>query len=214
MKIKLCSVVGCELEVHNFSNSSIKGRFCKDHAITHAIEKSRLNRLKQAKKERTEKVKQTSEKKVDLMSTDKYRSKYVQPLINEIARLIDYGQPCIASGKFGKQNGGHFIATGSNRTLTLNLHNIHVQSFESNHFKSGDNLRYRQGLIDTYGIAYLEKVEALKAIKPLHLTKDDLKEVKWIATDILKELKADLRVREPEERIRLREIYNQQLGIY
>lgn len=214
MKQRICRIEGCGKEAAKFFNSSINNKYCTDHAIEQAIEKSRLNQLKQAKKERSEKVKQTRQKKVDLMSVDEYRAKYVQPLINEIARLIDYGHPCIASGCFGKMNAGHYIATGANRTLTLNLHNIHIQSFESNHHKSGDNLRYRQGLINTYGLDYLEKVEALKQLKPIKLTKDDLKEVKHIAGDIVKELKAYLQVKTPEQRIQAREYYNKQLGIY
>ena len=38
------------------------------------------------------------ESKVKILSADGYRKAYIQPKINEIARLIDFGQPCIATG--------------------------------------------------------------------------------------------------------------------
>jgi hypothetical protein len=36
------------------------------------------------------------------MSPDKYRAQHLQPIINEIAGIIDFGQSCIANGDFGK----------------------------------------------------------------------------------------------------------------
>ena len=208
MKPKICKIDGCNNEAINFPNSTIKQKFCADHAISQALNKTRLNSQKTAKKERKQKT-------IDLMSCDEYRSKYVQPIINEIARLIDYGQPCIATGKYeGKMNGGHYHAVGSNRTLALNLHNIHIQSFESNHFKSGDNLLYKEGLIKTYGLDYFERVESLKQIKPIKLTKDQLIEVKRTASEIRNMLKSELYPKLQYERIFLREYYNSLLGIY
>jgi len=164
-----------------------------------------------------EKIKKVEfkQRKKELMSVDEYRSKYVQPIINEIARLIDYGQPCIATGSYnGKMNGGHFQSTGSNRTLTLNLHNIHQQSYASNCPNGGDNLKYREGLKRVYGQKYLDYIESLKSIKPLHLSKEDLYDIEKRARKIRNELKKNLIVRTPEERIKLREEINNEIGIY
>jgi len=208
MKPKICKFEGCELEAANFPNSTIKQKFCKNHAISQAISKVRLNSVKKAKVDK-------KERSVELMSCDEYRSKYIQKIINEIARLIDYGQPCIATGKYnGKMNGGHYHAVGSNRTLALNLHNIHIQSFESNHFKSGDNLLYKEGLIKTYGLDYFERIEALSQTKPIKLTKSELIEIKKLASEIKNELKKNPKPKQQSERIYLREIINAQLGIY
>jgi len=209
MKTKICKFEGCESEAINFPNSAIKQRYCRDHAISHTVSKVRKESIKKAK---TEKKENTD----DLMSCDKYRAKYVQPIINEIARLIDYGQPCIATGKYnGKMNGGHYHAVGSNRTLALNLHNIHIQSFESNHFKSGDNLLYKEGLIKTYGLDYFERIESLKQTKPIKLTKSELIEIKKLATQVRNNIKKeDLIIRSPENRILLREKINDFIGIY
>jgi len=171
--------------------------------------------IKAKKQVKADQSKVKIEKSIELMSCDEYRSKYVQKTINEIARLIDYGQPCIATGKYnGKMNGGHYHAVGSNRTLALNLHNIHIQSFESNHFKSGDNLLYKEGLIKTYGLDYFERIEALKQIKPIKLTKSELIEIKKIAGGIRNNLKNNLETYPPKERINIRDLINQQLGIY
>ena len=170
---------------------------------------------KEQNKELAIKKEETRQKKIDLMSSDRYRAKYVQPVFNKIARLIDYGQPCIVTGYYdGVMNGGHFISVGNNRTLSLNLHNIHIQSYESNGPKGGDNQLYRQGLIDTYGIEYLEKIEALRSIPALKLSKSELVHFRSIAIKIANELKSNPIIRTPEERIALRESINKKIGIY
>lgn len=213
-KIKYCSVEGCFDEVAIFPGSTIRGQYCRGHKILKAIEKSRSYQTKQANKAKTDQRKETDKKKVDLMSIDEYRAKKVQPLINEIARLIDYGQPCIATGTFGKMSGGHYFAVGHNRTTALNLHNIHVQSYHSNSANGGDNIRYRDGIIKTYGIAYMERIEALKQLKPLHLNKEDLKQVKDIAMEIVTYMRKNPKVLTPDERIDLRDRVNESLNIY
>lgn len=170
------------------------------------------NKVMETKKKEKEKTRQ---EKIDLMSCDKYRAKYVQPIINEIARLIDYGQPCIATGKTeGKMNGGHYHSVGSNRTLALNLHNIHIQSFYSNHHKSGDDKNYREGLRKVYGDEYLEYVEGLKQIPEIKLTKEDLIRIKYKAQLIKNELKSNSEKTIAYNRIVARNTVNMLLGIY
>lgn len=177
--------------------------------------KAKTHVQKEAKKEQSIKKEENRQRKIELLRPDAYRAKYVQPVINEIARLIDYGQPCLATGLYdNKMNAGHYMSVASNRTICLNLHNLHNQSFESNHWKSGDNLKYRQGLIDTYGIEYLEKVEALKKIQPVHLSRQDFERIREVAMEIKNELKNNLIIRNPQERIELREVLNKRIGIY
>jgi hypothetical protein len=90
------------------------------------------------------------------------QSKYIQPKVNELVRIIDNGLPCIATGNFGKMAAGHYFHAGGHSQIRFNLHNIHIQSFQSNSFKSGDALNYRQGIIKTYGEEYIEFMESLK----------------------------------------------------
>ncbi len=78
----------------------------------------------------------------------------------------------MATGNFeGKMAGGHYTSVGSNRTICLNIHNIFIQSFASNSWNGGDDKRYREGLINTFGEDYLDFVESLKRHKPLHFKK-------------------------------------------
>lgn len=156
----------------------------------------------------------TQEAKRELMSPDKYRAKYVQPLINKIARLIDNGHPCIATGNFGKMNGGHYRSVGSNRTLALNLHNIHIQSFESNVFRGGDDKNYQDGLKDLYGNDYFDYVDSLRQHRPINLSKTELIEIKKKAQSIVNKLERINFVRTPEDRILARNGINRELGIY
>lgn len=149
------------------------------------------------------------------MSSDAYRSKVIQPIINEIARLIDYGQPCIASGRYtGKMAGGHFVSVGANRSVSLNLHNIHIQSFESNSFKSGDESNYRLGIIKTYGQQYFDFMDSLRHLKGIDLSKSILSEIKPVITQIRNDLKRNTIKRTPQERIELRNEINEKIGIY
>ena len=141
--------------------------------------------------------------------------KELQPLINKIARLIDYLQPCIATGSFnGKQNGGHYFSTKDNESIRFNLHNIHIQSEHSNKWKGGDNYRYSEGIKRAYGNDYLEYLNGLNQTKKVYLTVERIKEAKAICNEIIKELENDLKLHSPSERIELRNKLNTKIGIY
>ncbi len=129
----------------------------------HAVKRKQIKDAERAK----------AKHKVTRLTANGYRSKHVQPLINELARIIDHGQPCIATGNIkGKMNGGHYHSVGSNVTLSLNLHNIHIQSEQSNSHKGGDAIRYRHGLIEIYGQKYADFVDMHLCQCPnLNLTK-------------------------------------------
>ena len=173
------------------------------------------SKTQKEKKEAKEWQKRKQDLKFDNYSSDGYRSKVIQPLINEIARLIDFGQPCIASGRYeGKFSGGHFTSVGANRSVSLNLHNIHIQTFESNSFRSGDETRYRHGLIKVYGNDYFEFVEGLRHLKGIDLSKQRLSELKPLITQIRNDLKRESKKYSPQERIELRNEINEKIGIY
>ena len=165
-------------------------------------------------KVKSNKVKEKREQRINLLTPDKYRSKYLQPTINKTARLIDFGCSCIATDNYGKMNGGHYRSVGANRTIALNLHNIHIQSYESNVHRGGDDKNYKDGLIDRYGKKYFEFVDALRQHSTLHLTLDDMKELNEKAKVINLRLEKDQRERSPTERILLRNRVNLELEIY
>lgn len=168
-----------------------------------------------AKDEKKKSRQERAEKKLGLMSPDGYRKTYVQPLINKIARLIDYGNPCTPTGNFeGKMAGGHYTSVGANRTICLNLHNIFIQSFHSNGWKGGDDKKYRAALKRIFGEDYLDFVEGLNAHHPIQLRKPDLIEIKEKCLVIIKVLEADKEYLTPEQRIEKRNLINLELGIY
>lgn len=193
-----------------FSNNSLQ-KYCmvKDDCITASLKHLQEGLIKQAQRDK-------SKHKVDSMTMDKYRATYIQPLINLLARIIDKGQPCICTELFdGKMNGGHRHSTGSNRTLTYNLHNVHNQSFHSNHHQSGDHLKYRQGLKRVYSLEYADFIDDyLMQCPPLHITKDDLVELKPRLQKIVNHYKKLDKVYTATERIELRNELNLELELY
>jgi Bacteriophage Lambda NinG protein len=182
----------CSIECSKLFSRSVKGKKLQE----------KLN--KERTSEQKEKIKTTADWKREL-----------QPLINKIARLIDFGQPCIATGSYnGKKNGGHRMAIGANETLRFHLDNIHIQSEHSNSWKAGDNYRYSQGIKNVYGAWYLHYLDTLNQIQPIKLTSEQIKDAISICRGIIKELEAEPKVRTPQERIELRKELNKRIGIY
>lgn len=178
------------------------------------IEISRKTGMYSAQQSKKENKAKKDKLKIELMTLNEYRSKVLQPVINHIARLIDFGCPCIATGNYGKENGGHYISVGSNSTIALNLHNIHIQSFESNHFRSGDTIKYEFGIIDRYGQKYMDFMKSLHGTPTIKPTKEFLIGIKKVADECKKTLEKDLHPRTPEQRIEARNNINEILGIY
>lgn len=149
------------------------------------------------------------------MSVSEYKSTYLHPKVQKIARLIDYGQNCISTLKPTKEaHGGHFIAVGANSTISINLHNIHLQSAHSNKWKGGDNFSYRQGLKQVYGIEYLDFCESLQQTPVIRLTKDDCVVLNEVLNRIIKDLEKRPKILSAAERIQLRNEINERLAIY
>lgn len=195
----------CPLCLYEWSKSTSKGS-----------EWYQKNLLKTKKKQEHEKKKEKTKNKIESMSITGYWSKVLQPNINLTARLIDHKQPCIATGNdYGQMHGGHYISVGSNRTLSLNLHNIHQQSAHSNKWKSGDDKRYAEGLKNVYGIEYLEFIESFNDCPLLKLSKQDLIDINKKVLKINIELRKDLqKIESPSGRILERNRVNCLLGIY
>lgn len=172
-------------------------------------------KVKVKKKVDKEERERMAKMKIDSMSPDKYRAKYVQPLINKIARFIDHGNPCVPTGNYeGKMAGGHFTSVGSNRTICLNLHNIFIQSFHSNSWKGGDDKKYRASLKRIFGEDYLDFVDSLNSHRAIQLRKPQLIEIKQKAEKIVLHLEKNLQVLDPTQRIEQRNIINEELNIY
>ncbi len=211
-KPKTCKICKDKFEPKNVSTEVVCQKYdCKFEYAMQVVAKNKSAKEKEQKRKGIEEKKRMT---VDLMSDDKYRSTVLQPVINEIARLIDFGQPCIATENYGKENGGHYISVGANRTICLNLHNIHIQSFESNHWKSGDTLKYQGGIRKVYGEDYLAYMDSLQKHPPIQLRKNFMIEIYENACKIRLKLRKNEKLRNPNERIELRNAINIELGIY
>jgi len=203
MKPKKCKVCLITFEPKQFGQVAC-GFPC---AIIHA------KNLKAQKEQREWRV----EKKI-IKEKLKTLSEYVKDLqieINTIVRLIDKGHPCIATGSYnGKVNAGHYIGTLANPTIRFHLENIWLQSEHSNTWKSGDTIRYQTGIINLFGKEYLDYMNSLQSIKPIKLTIEELKEKISISRGIIKWLKLQERKFTIDERVKLRNKFNKEIGIY
>lgn len=158
--------------------------------------------------------KQQKEKDAEMkINLTNWRPK-LQSKVQEIARLIDIGLPCLALGYHaGKIQGGHVWAKGSNTTQSLNLHNIHRQSAQSNHSHNDDGL-LREKLAEEYGNDYLEFVRGLKSTPTLHWNNLDYHAFYKLACEIANDLKMKGRNFDLNGRIQARNEINSLLGIY
>lgn len=183
------------------------------------IKYSNLLKVKKESLERKKINKVDKEKLKNMAISIKNRSDYVrelQPLVNKIARMIDFDQPCISSGnKSGKVNGGHYWPTSSHPKIRFNLFNIYLQSEYSNTYKHGDFNNYTKGLEKTFGEEHLKYVQDLPIIySDLDITTDLIKEAIKRAKEVIKELQSVNSKQSNEKRIELRKQINILIGIY
>lgn len=162
---------------------------------------------KKAEKAIKKKEKSDKEKLIDY-------SKKLQERINEISRLIDIGLPCLARGYHANQiHGGHIFSRGSSRSMRYNLHNIHRQGAQSNHFQNEDGL-LRDGLKKEYGEDYYEFLSSLQRTPEIKYTNEQFKDFYKLACGMATLLKRDGRNFTLEQRIKMRNQINIDLGIY
>ena len=142
--------------------------------------------------------------------------KELQALINKIVRTIDYGQPCISSGRKWKENdqAGHYFTTGAYPELRFNLWVIHSQSVSDNLYKSGNVLEFRRGLEKRYGDWVLDYLHTLRIEhKGRKFTIDEIFKAKLICKEILKQL-PEKKIYTPDQLTELRKQFNNQIGLY
>lgn len=139
--------------------------------------------------------------------------KELQKSINKIVRLIDKDLPCLARNINGQIHAGHIYSVGSNQTIRFNLHNIHRQCAQSNHFQNDDGL-LREGLVNEYGAEYMDFISCLRRTPKIEHNTLELKDIVLKARKIALSLsKSDLNY-SLKNRILMRNKINQELGIY
>lgn len=198
-----------------FSEKKCSKRGCKNlttykYCIPCATEMSKKFVAKKYKDEELGRKKKLKELKFNPKSA-------LQDKVNEIARLIDYGNVCISCQNVCKrENGCHFHSVGSNEKLRYNLLNIWLGCYSCNGEKGGNIQGYDLGLVDLVGKDYWDylKFQFVLDNKGIEIKAIDFKGKISIANQIIKELKSDLFKRGGRERVEMRKILNERIGIY
>lgn len=141
-----------------------------------------------------------------------------QDEVNLIARLLDWGNPCMMCGnpRMKRINGCHYHSRGANPSLRYNLLNIFHGCHSCNSEKGGNIIGYDTCLIATFGEELWNEVkfDLVREYPRIDLRENDFKEKIPIAREIVRELKKANRIYTSEERVELRDKYNKRLGIY
>ncbi|SCC08978.1 MULTISPECIES: recombination protein NinG [Snodgrassella] len=114
------------------------------------------------------------------LETKPQLTKRAQAAFNAFIRLRDKHQSCISCGNPlpDTPNGydaGHYRSVGSAPNLRFNENNCHGQCKRCNNYLSGNHVNYRLRLAERIGLEAVEKLESDN--KPLHYTKDDLRQI-------------------------------------
>ena len=157
--------------------------------------------------------KKKAETKVLKEKTTNWKNK-LQTKVQEIARLIDKGQPCLSKKTTNcRFNGGHVFAKGREKQMRFSLHNIHRQSAQSNKWEN-DDANFRKGIIDEYGQRYFDFIESLKQTPQPHYKEIEYMEFYQRACNVANYLRKLNKEYTLQERIELRNDINIEIGIY
>lgn len=156
------------------------------------------------------------QKKLDTQSKrDKvnYAGK-LQEKVQEIARLIDLGHPCLARNKMAlAYDGGHIFSKQSHPECRYNLHNIFAQDSKSNQSMTEDALMLI-GIENTFSKDYRLFVESLKNKPSEKHLRADYERFYRKACKISDKLKKQGILHSNQQRIEIRNSINAELGIY
>lgn len=156
---------------------------------------------------------------VEVKNTDTSGSlkEELQRQINKLVRLIDSGLCCVCCYGSDRLQAGHFHSVGSHPYLRFNLNNIHVQDHKCNIELTGNKEGFFTGLKERYGAGYASFVQYVipERLRGVKLTKFELKEAISKAKQCIKELEnRSAPIESFQERLTLRLIYNNRIGIY
>lgn len=120
----------------------------------------------------------------------KHQLKLTQAAFNAFIRERDKGKPCISCGRLhgGKINAGHYRSVGAAPNLRLNQRNVFLQCEPCNSYLSGNIVKMRQGIVDRYGVEFVEAIEADET--PRKFTLEELVSIRAYYKNLLKALKA------------------------
>ncbi|AMM23182.1 recombination protein NinG [Variovorax sp. PAMC 28711] len=101
-----------------------------------------------------------------------------QKAVNAFIRLRDAGLSCVSCPAPWAPDfqAGHYRSRGAAKHLALDPRNIHGQCIQCNLHKHSNAVEYRIRLVERYGLAFVEAIEADNA--PRHYSVDDLKAIR------------------------------------
>lgn len=207
-KLKTCKICKEKFESKNVSTEVVCSEYnCRVEFALQVVAKNKANKEKEDRKKRAE------EKRKMRDNITNWKNE-LQDEVNLIVRLIDKDLPCLAKGIYANQfHAGHIFSRGSNQTIRYNLHNIHRQSAQSNHFQNEDGL-LREGLVKEYGQNYMDFISELRRTPKLEFNNQEFHEITLKARLISAKLKKADKVYNLNQRIELRNQINIELGIY
>ena len=141
-----------------------------------AIIEGKAKTAKQLAKRKTIEKKQTREAWLALQPKS-YWLQEAQKWFNKFIRMRDDNKACISCGRHhtGQYHAGHYRSVGSSPHLRFNEHNCHRQCSVCNNYLSGNQIKYRQALINKIGVSEVEALEADNT--PKHYTTDDIQQL-------------------------------------
>ena len=214
MKKKTCKICKSKFEPEKPLQMVCKKIEC-------AIEYGRIHlkrtKIQSDKKKRLER----KEMKESIKTSKDYRNE-LQRKINALVRAIDEGCKCISIDCKETENieAGHFRAVGAGQGSPIRFHllNLYAECKNCNRYKSS-KYAYYDGLIETFGDDIFQIIHDLPTIwKELKLDIEQLKQASKNVTECMKfvkEYKSDkILPLLPDERIELRKVCNNLIGIY
>lgn len=128
-------------------------------------------------------VKERKEKRAILRDKTKTISQYKKDAktpFQKYIRMRDNGKPCISCGVItNKIDGGHYKKAELYYGVIFDEDNCHAQCRKCNRYLGGNEANYRNGLVERYGVKYVENLEqkAIETKEYMH-SKDELIEIK------------------------------------
>lgn len=175
-KPRKCKAKGCEQQ------------FIPRNSMHCACGPACAHSIVRAKAEKAEQRKRSDERKKDRETRDRLKTrsdwmKEAQREFNRFIRARDAEETCICCGQplglgdvGGSYDAGHYRSVGSAPHLRFDERNCHAQRKQCNRYGSGGAVDYRLGLIQRYGLAMVDAIEADQTNR--HYTIQDLKQIR------------------------------------
>lgn len=120
------------------------------------------NKVEFEKKQRAKRRQQDKKVRQSLKSISALIAEAKKPFQKWI-RLRDQNLPCISCGTLSTKiwDGGHYYKAEIYTGLIFNENNCHKQCRKCNSYLGGNEINYRKGLIERYGIEYVNNLESI-----------------------------------------------------